>query len=69
MPLGPTEARTYVCVDPVTGVETGHEKFRSALHVKARDLAGDIHRDYQLACPTCGSKSVRPHPFSGAEAP
>jgi hypothetical protein len=69
MPLGPTEARVYMCVDPMNYAPTGCEPFKTAAHVKAMGLAGDLHLQFQVKCPTCGSTSVRPWPPVGADAP
>ena len=69
MPLGPTEARDYMCVDPMTGTPTGLDPFKTAAHAKAIGLAGDLHLNYQIACPTCGSKYVQPWPPVGEDAP
>lgn len=69
MPLGPTEARVYECIDPLTYAPTGHPKFKTDLHAKAQGLAGETHRDFQLRCPECGSTTIRPFPASGKDAP
>ena len=70
MPKSPAEEWSFVCVDPLTG-QLSHpgEAFATSLHARGLGLAGDLHREFQVACPTCGSKSVRPWPFEGPEAP
>lgn len=69
MPLGPNEPRVYQCVDPLTYAPTGHEMFRTAAHTRAAGLAGDLHKNFQVQCPTCQSTSVRPYPHEGPDAP
>jgi hypothetical protein len=69
MPAGPNDPIIYMCVDPMTYKPTGHDPFKTAARARALGLAGDLHLQFQIACPTCGSKSIRPWPPSGPDAP
>jgi hypothetical protein len=70
MPKAPTEPWTYVCVDPMTGaLNHPGEAFETASQARGLGLAGDLHLAHQVECPVCGSRSVRPYPFEGPDAP